>query len=149
MEIELNGRLGLVLASENDGHRAALSFVVGDGRITRIDAVRNPEKLRRIGPKAVSSGLRTSWRRRSVFQGPLVSAVGSVSIAPDGHLSVRHPFAIRATAEADVGADRQWLDVVGASGPEDTVAMALTVHAPRETPAHSWHTARSPWRLRV
>jgi RNA polymerase sigma-70 factor, ECF subfamily len=29
-----------------DGHRAALSFVVSDGRITRIDAVRNPEKLR-------------------------------------------------------------------------------------------------------
>jgi RNA polymerase sigma-70 factor (ECF subfamily) len=47
LEIELNGRLGLVLAS-TDGHRAALSFVVTDGRITRIDAVRNPEKLRRI-----------------------------------------------------------------------------------------------------
>ena len=47
IEIELNGVLGLVLPS-NDGHRAALSFVVGDGRITRIDAVRNPEKLRRL-----------------------------------------------------------------------------------------------------
>jgi RNA polymerase sigma-70 factor, ECF subfamily len=46
-EIELNGRLGLVLASA-DGHRAALSFAVSDGRITRIDAVRNPEKLRRL-----------------------------------------------------------------------------------------------------
>jgi RNA polymerase sigma-70 factor (ECF subfamily) len=46
-EIELNGRLGLVLASA-DGHRAALSFVVTDGRIARIDAVRNPEKLRRL-----------------------------------------------------------------------------------------------------
>jgi RNA polymerase sigma-70 factor, ECF subfamily len=31
-----------------DGHRAALSFVVGDGRITRIDAIRNPERLRRL-----------------------------------------------------------------------------------------------------
>jgi RNA polymerase sigma-70 factor (ECF subfamily) len=31
-----------------DGHRAALSFVVSDGRITRIDAIRNPEKLRRL-----------------------------------------------------------------------------------------------------
>jgi RNA polymerase sigma-70 factor (ECF subfamily) len=46
-EIELNGQLGLMLASR-DGHRAALSFVVSDGRITRIDAVRNPEKLRRL-----------------------------------------------------------------------------------------------------
>ena len=47
IEITLNGRLGLVLPS-GDGHRAALSFVVSDGRITRIDAVRNPEKLRRL-----------------------------------------------------------------------------------------------------
>jgi RNA polymerase sigma-70 factor (ECF subfamily) len=46
-EMTLNGRLGLVLRSR-DGHRAALSFVVGDGRITRIDAVRNPDKLRRL-----------------------------------------------------------------------------------------------------
>jgi len=46
-EIKLNGRLGLVVPS-GDGHRAALSFVVGDGRITRIDAIRNPEKLRRL-----------------------------------------------------------------------------------------------------
>jgi RNA polymerase sigma-70 factor (ECF subfamily) len=43
----LNGRLGLVLPG-GDGHRAALSFVVSDGRITRIDAIRNPEKLRRL-----------------------------------------------------------------------------------------------------
>jgi RNA polymerase sigma-70 factor, ECF subfamily len=47
IEIGLNGRLGLVVVS-GDGHRAALSFVVGDGRITRIDAIRNPEKLRRL-----------------------------------------------------------------------------------------------------
>jgi RNA polymerase sigma-70 factor (ECF subfamily) len=47
IEIALNGRLGLLLPS-GDGHRAAVSFVVGDGRITRIDAVRNPEKLRRL-----------------------------------------------------------------------------------------------------
>jgi RNA polymerase sigma-70 factor (ECF subfamily) len=46
-ETELNGRLGLVLASR-DGHRAAVSFVVRDGRITRVDAVRNPDKLRRL-----------------------------------------------------------------------------------------------------
>jgi RNA polymerase sigma-70 factor (ECF subfamily) len=47
VEVELNGRLGLVLPS-GDGQRAALSFAVDDGRITRIDAVRNPEKLRRL-----------------------------------------------------------------------------------------------------
>jgi RNA polymerase sigma-70 factor, ECF subfamily len=47
IEVELNGRLGLVLPGA-DGHRAALSFVVDGGRIARIDAVRNPEKLRRL-----------------------------------------------------------------------------------------------------
>jgi RNA polymerase sigma-70 factor, ECF subfamily len=47
IEIKLNGRLGLVLPG-GDGHRAALSLVVSDGRITRIDAVRNPDKLRRL-----------------------------------------------------------------------------------------------------
>jgi RNA polymerase sigma-70 factor (ECF subfamily) len=47
VEIELNGRLGLLVRGA-DGHRAALSFVVSGGRITRIDAVRNPEKLRRL-----------------------------------------------------------------------------------------------------
>jgi RNA polymerase sigma-70 factor (ECF subfamily) len=47
IEIKLNARLGLLLPSV-DGHRAALSFVVSDGRITRIDAIRNPEKLRRL-----------------------------------------------------------------------------------------------------
>ncbi len=47
IEIVLNGRLGLVLPSR-DGHRVAVSFVVSDGRITRIDAIRNPAKLRRL-----------------------------------------------------------------------------------------------------
>ena len=47
LEVALNGQLGLVLASA-DGDRAALSFVVSGGRITHIDAVRNPEKLRRV-----------------------------------------------------------------------------------------------------
>jgi RNA polymerase sigma-70 factor (ECF subfamily) len=46
-EITLNGRLGLMVPGA-DGHRAALSFVVNDGRIARIDAVRNPDKLRRV-----------------------------------------------------------------------------------------------------
>jgi len=47
VEVDLNGRLGLLVPAA-DGHRAALSFVVSGGRITRIDAVRNPEKLRRL-----------------------------------------------------------------------------------------------------
>jgi RNA polymerase sigma-70 factor (ECF subfamily) len=47
IEIEFNGGLGLVIPSR-DGHRAALSFVVSEGRITRIDAIRNPEKLQRL-----------------------------------------------------------------------------------------------------
>jgi RNA polymerase sigma-70 factor (ECF subfamily) len=47
IDIELNGRLGLMLP-HRDGHRAAVLFVVSDGRITRIDAIRNPEKLRRL-----------------------------------------------------------------------------------------------------
>jgi RNA polymerase sigma-70 factor (ECF subfamily) len=46
VEIKLNGRLGLMVPA-TDGYRAALSFVVSDGRITRIDSVRNPDKLRR------------------------------------------------------------------------------------------------------
>jgi RNA polymerase sigma-70 factor, ECF subfamily len=44
---KLNGWLGLTIAG-GDGHRAALAAVVSDGSITRIDAVRNPEKLRRL-----------------------------------------------------------------------------------------------------
>ncbi len=47
IEVELNGRLGLVLPSA-DGLRAAVSFVVTAGRIARIDAIRNPEKLRHL-----------------------------------------------------------------------------------------------------
>jgi RNA polymerase sigma-70 factor (ECF subfamily) len=45
--IELNGRLGLLIAGVDDD-RSVVSFVVEDGRITRIDVVRNPEKLRRV-----------------------------------------------------------------------------------------------------
>ncbi|WP_235497868.1 nuclear transport factor 2 family protein [Frankia sp. R43] len=47
VEITMNGQLGLMLPSD-DGYRAVLSFVVGDGRIARIDTVRNPDKLRRV-----------------------------------------------------------------------------------------------------
>jgi RNA polymerase sigma-70 factor (ECF subfamily) len=45
--IELNGRLGLLIAGRK-GDRSVLSFVVDGGRIVRIDVVRNPEKLRRV-----------------------------------------------------------------------------------------------------
>jgi RNA polymerase sigma-70 factor (ECF subfamily) len=43
IETTLNRRLGPLLPS-GDGHRAALSFVVSDGRIARIHAIRNPEE---------------------------------------------------------------------------------------------------------
>ena len=47
IEVALNGRLGLVLPFA-DRHRAALSFVVANGRITHLSAVRNPEKLHHL-----------------------------------------------------------------------------------------------------
>lgn len=48
--IELNGRLGLLIAG-TDGNRSVLAFLVDDDRITRIDVVRNPEKLRRLSQR--------------------------------------------------------------------------------------------------
>jgi RNA polymerase sigma-70 factor (ECF subfamily) len=45
--IELNGRLGLLITG-TDGNRSVLALLVDGGRITRIDVVRNPEKLRRL-----------------------------------------------------------------------------------------------------
>jgi RNA polymerase sigma-70 factor (ECF subfamily) len=45
--IELNGRLGLLIAGA-DGNRSVLSFLIDDRRIARIDVVRNPDKLRRV-----------------------------------------------------------------------------------------------------
>lgn len=49
--IELNGRLGLLFAS-GDGQTVA-SFEVDGRRITRIDVVRNPEKLRHVPASTV------------------------------------------------------------------------------------------------
>jgi RNA polymerase sigma-70 factor (ECF subfamily) len=43
--VDVNGRLGLLVAV-GDGNRSAMSFAIEDGRIARIDVVRNPEKLR-------------------------------------------------------------------------------------------------------
>ena len=42
--VAVNGRLGLTIAG-TDGHPMVVSFVVEHDRITRIDAVRNPDKL--------------------------------------------------------------------------------------------------------
>jgi RNA polymerase sigma-70 factor (ECF subfamily) len=45
--VELNGRLGLLFVRD-DRPESALSFAVENGRITRVDVVRNPEKLQRV-----------------------------------------------------------------------------------------------------
>ena len=45
--IELNGRLGLMIGGAGQD-RSVISFMVDGGRITRIDLVRNPEKLRHV-----------------------------------------------------------------------------------------------------
>jgi RNA polymerase sigma-70 factor (ECF subfamily) len=48
----LNGAPGATIVGVDDGYDAALSFVVEDGRISRIFAVRNPAKLGRIRVEA-------------------------------------------------------------------------------------------------
>ena len=48
--INVNGRLGLLL-HWRDRRLSTLSFTVDGGRISRIDVVRNPEKLRRVGQR--------------------------------------------------------------------------------------------------
>ena len=63
--VEINGRLGLLIQG-TDGYGSALSFVVDGGRITRIDVVRNPEKLRR----ALSPGADADARRSPRDPGP-------------------------------------------------------------------------------
>jgi RNA polymerase sigma-70 factor (ECF subfamily) len=47
--ISINGLPGARLDIPFDGSTTALSFVVEDGRITRIYAMRNPDKLQRLG----------------------------------------------------------------------------------------------------
>ena len=47
--ISINGLPGARLDIPFDGSTTALSFVVEDGRITRIYAMRNPHKLQRLG----------------------------------------------------------------------------------------------------
>jgi len=46
--VDLNGRAGLVTAAAS-GEPSVLAFTVDDGRIVRIDVIRNPDKLRRRG----------------------------------------------------------------------------------------------------
>jgi RNA polymerase sigma-70 factor (ECF subfamily) len=48
----LNGAPGATIVGVDDGYDTALSFVVEDGRISRIFAVRNPAKLGRIRVEA-------------------------------------------------------------------------------------------------
>jgi RNA polymerase sigma-70 factor (TIGR02957 family) len=51
----LNGALGVRIIGTVDGADTAISFVVEDGRISRIYAIRNPAKLGRIDAQATLS----------------------------------------------------------------------------------------------
>jgi RNA polymerase sigma-70 factor (TIGR02957 family) len=51
----LNGALGARIVGTGDGYDTAVSFVVEEGRISRIYAVRNPAKLGRIDLEATIS----------------------------------------------------------------------------------------------
>ena len=51
--ISINGLPGARLDIPFDGSTTALSFVVEDGRITRIYAMRNPQKLQRLGEETL------------------------------------------------------------------------------------------------
>jgi hypothetical protein len=51
----LNGAVGARIVDTDDGYDTAISFVVEEGRISRIYAVRNPTKLGRIDVEALIS----------------------------------------------------------------------------------------------
>jgi RNA polymerase sigma-70 factor (ECF subfamily) len=55
LPVLLNGSVGARIVGADDGYDTAVSFVVEDGRITRIYAVRNPAKLGRIDIEATLS----------------------------------------------------------------------------------------------
>jgi RNA polymerase sigma-70 factor (TIGR02957 family) len=55
LPVLLNGSAGARIVGVDDGHDTAISFVVEDGRITRIYAVRNPAKLGGIDVEATVS----------------------------------------------------------------------------------------------
>jgi RNA polymerase sigma-70 factor (TIGR02957 family) len=55
LPILLNGAFGARIVGSQDGYDTAISFVVADGRISRIYAVRNPAKLGRIDTEVAIS----------------------------------------------------------------------------------------------
>jgi RNA polymerase sigma-70 factor (ECF subfamily) len=55
LPVLLNGALGVRIVGLVDGADTAISFVVEDGRISRIYAIRNPAKLGRIDAEATLS----------------------------------------------------------------------------------------------
>jgi RNA polymerase sigma-70 factor (ECF subfamily) len=46
--VDLNGRAGLLIQYPGDTPPSALAFAIDDGRIVRVDVIRNPDKLRFI-----------------------------------------------------------------------------------------------------
>jgi RNA polymerase sigma-70 factor (TIGR02957 family) len=52
LPLQLNGTVGARVVGTDDGYDTAISFVVEQGRISRIYAVRNPAKLARIDVEA-------------------------------------------------------------------------------------------------
>ncbi|GAA1976726.1 RNA polymerase sigma-70 factor [Nocardioides panacihumi] len=52
LPVQLNGAPGAKIVGLDDGHDTAITFVVEDGRISRIFAVRNPTKLGRLDLEA-------------------------------------------------------------------------------------------------
>jgi RNA polymerase sigma-70 factor (ECF subfamily) len=55
LPVLLNGAVGARVVGTDDGYDTAISFVVEEGRISRIYAVRNPAKLGRIDVEATIS----------------------------------------------------------------------------------------------
>jgi RNA polymerase sigma-70 factor (TIGR02957 family) len=55
LPLRLNGAAGARIVGTDDGADTAVSFVVEDGRISRIFAIRNPAKLGRIDAQTVLS----------------------------------------------------------------------------------------------
>jgi RNA polymerase sigma-70 factor (TIGR02957 family) len=55
LPVPLNGAAGALIVGIEDGHDTAVSFLIEDGRITRIYAVRNPSKLGGIDVEATLS----------------------------------------------------------------------------------------------
>jgi RNA polymerase sigma-70 factor (ECF subfamily) len=55
LPVLLNGAVGARVVGTDDGYVTAISFVVEEGRISRIYAVRNPAKLGGIDVEATIS----------------------------------------------------------------------------------------------